>query len=163
MILLVEEWRTVVYNDEVWEDYEVSNYGQVRSLKFRKVKILKTRKQRNGYLTVTLFKNEKSKQVTVHRIVGYTWIPNDNPTEKTVINHKDHNRQNNSVDNLEWTTQKKNVEDGRGKRVLCVETGQIFESVDQASRFLGVSQMAISKACNGKSKTCKKLHWEFVD
>ena len=163
---MTEQWKTVIYDGEVYEDYEVSTKGRVRSLgndKTRKTRILKQHKAPNGYLHTSLRKNGKSKQVTVHRVVAETWIPNDNPKVKTVVNHLDHNRQNNSVENLEWTTQKKNVEDGRGKRVLCVETGEIFDSITQASEFLGVSLMAISKACNGKSKTCKKLHWKFVE
>lgn len=161
----MEEWRTVVIDGEVFEDYEVSNLGNVRSLKFGKIKILKTRKQQNGYLTVTLFKNEKSKQVTVHRVVAWTWIPNDEPTVKTVVNHLDHNRQNNVWTNLEWTTQQKNVEDGRGKRVRCIETGVIYESLHDVERKTGISSMSVHYCCTGKRKSCKygKLHFEYVD
>ena len=159
---MIEEWRTVVYNGEVFENYEVSNTGKVRSL-YGKPKILKPKKARNGYLHIGLVKDGKQKQVTVHRVVGFTWIPNDDIENKTDIDHIDRNRQNNHVSNLRWSTRKKNVEYSRGKRVLCIETGQVFDSVTQASEWLGVTKTAISKACLGKSKTCRKLHWKFVE
>lgn len=105
---------------ETWEDikgyeglYQVSNLGNVRSLEFRnnkgvfkREKILKF-SQRSGYYTVNLSKNHKRVSKQIHRLVAEAFIPN--PQNKKIVNHKDFNRKNNNVDNLEWVTQKENV------------------------------------------------------
>lgn len=153
-----EEWKQIVI-DDVEYDYSVSNYGRVRNDKTGQ--FLKPYEQ-GRYLQVCLNKNKRRKQLQVHRLVATMFIPNDEPTVKTIVHHKDHNTRNNHVENLEWATQQFNVEDGRGKRVRCVETGVIYDSITKASEFLGVSVEAIRKACLDKRK-CKKLHWEFVD
>ena len=157
-----EQWRTVVIDGEVWEEYEVSNYGQVRNKTTGK--ILKPFEQ-GRYLQVGLYKNKKQKKYLVHRVVAYTWIPNDEPTIKTVVHHIDHNTLNNRVDNLQWTTNQLNVEDGRGKKVRCVETGQVWDSVALASRETGICDVCIYLCCSGKHKTCgkQKLHFEYVE
>ena len=107
---------------EIWKDikgyeglYQVSNYGRIKTLinfnskhsyskkelKERKEKILKEH-ECNGYLRVTLSKKQKSKHYRVHRLVAQAFIPN--PENKPQINHKDNNRKNNNVNNLEWCT-----------------------------------------------------------
>lgn len=106
---------------EVWKDikgyeglYQVSNFGRIKSLERKRIdrnqilpeKILSIRKKENGYLTVSLNKNTKDKKHLVHRLVAQAFIPNiDN---KPCINHKDENKTNNNVDNLEWCTHKYN-------------------------------------------------------
>lgn len=97
----------------VWRDipgyegkYQVSNTGQVRSLNYRgntgKTKILKQDTDRDGYKRVRLSKNGKVKRYGVHRLVALTFIPNSN--NYPMINHKDENKANNAVWNLEWCT-----------------------------------------------------------
>ena len=156
----MEQWRTVVYNDEIWEDYEVSNCGNVRNVKTGK--LLKLYEQ-GRYLQVGLRKNSKTTKYLVHRVVGYTWIPNDNPTVKTIVHHKDHNTYNNSVDNLQWISQQENIEEGRGKRVRCVETGQIYESTIEVERQTGISNVSVHYCCTGKRQTTHGFHFEYVD
>lgn len=108
--------------------YEVSNYGNIRSLdKFQdfplftsggikkqemaprlvKGKQMKTTLAANGYLVIGLFKNKKVSQKLVHRLVAEAFIKN--PNNKLTVNHIDSNKQNNMVDNLEWATQKENI------------------------------------------------------
>lgn len=174
-----EIWRTVVYNGEIFDNYEISSYGRVRSLNYRghgKIEILKQEETNNGYLRVNVY-NKKSKGIhlLVHRTVAFTFydlIPNDNPTEKTQINHIDENKHNNHVSNLEWTTPKENsshgtrterVARGHDKKVRCIETGQIYDSVRQASRETGLNEGNLASCCRGKRETCGKLHWEYVD
>ena len=168
----MEEWRTCVYNGEVWHDYEVSSLGNVRNAKTGR--ILKPFKSHSGhgYLRIQLCKNGKRQQCSVHRIVAFTWIVNDNPTVKTVVNHIDENPYNNHVSNLEWTTLKQNSGHGtcqkrrakkRSKKVKCVETGQIFESTMEVERVLGLPHTNIVDCCNGKRETCGKCHWLYVD
>ena len=113
---------------EIWKDiegyeglYEVSSYGRVRSLgqfvnhnfggnAYRKGRLLKPGLGSRGYLSVTLCKNGIRKIYTVHRLVAQAFIPNIN--NLPIINHKDEDRTNNSVDNLEWCDYKYNVNYG---------------------------------------------------
>lgn len=112
---MVEEWRTVIYNGEVFEDYEVSSLGNVRSLKRGKVREMKLRKNNDGYLYVHLRKQGKEKYCYVHRLVACTFIPNDDET-KTDVNHISEVKTENFVENLEWCTHKENMNYG-----TCIE------------------------------------------
>ena len=118
--------------------YEVSNYGNIRSLdklqdfplftsggtkkqeiisRLVKGKQMKTTLANNGYLVVGLYKDKKPYQKLVHRLVAETFI--ENPDNKLTVNHIDSNKQNNMVDNLEWATQKENVMHCIKKGVKC--------------------------------------------
>lgn len=171
----MEEWRTVVYNGEVFENYEVSNTGKVRSLNYNgtgRVQELKQNKQKTGYFAVRLYGNGKSKTYRVHRMVACTFIPNDEPTVKTVVNHLSEDKTDNHVSNLEWTTPKKNIHHGtcierkakaQGKKVLCVETGVVYPSIAEASRQTGLSHNGISMCCRGQYKQTHGYHWKYVE
>ena len=85
--------------------YQVSNFGEVRSLFYRGkklVQILKAAADKKGYLHVGLWKDGKVRTKQVHRLVALAFIPN--PNNLSVVNHIDWNKQNNRVDNLEWCT-----------------------------------------------------------
>ena len=155
-----EQWETVVYDGEVFDKYEVSNTGKVRNKKTGR--ILKPCDNDIGYLFVGLYKDGKRKYIYIHRSVAYVFIPNYDET-KTEVNHIDHNRYNNHVENLEWCNRQFNIEYSHAKRVLCVETGVIYPSVRQAERETGLTQSGIWKCCTGKGKTCGGYHWEYVD
>jgi hypothetical protein len=105
---------------EFWKDikgyeglYQISNYGRIRSLKFRnnvceKYRVIVMKPNlRNGYLVINLRKNMKRKSFQVHRLVAQAFI--ENPFNYPIVNHIDYNRQNNNAENLEWCTQKQNV------------------------------------------------------
>jgi len=105
--------------------YEVSNLGNVRSLGmwkgkgkgyFQEGRILKTCKDKRGYLVVGLHKDCKAKTYTVHRLVAQAFI--ENPYNLPEINHIDEDKTNNQVSNLEWCTTKYNINHGtRNERV----------------------------------------------
>ena len=106
---------------EVWKDikdyegkYQISNLGRVRSLIYKnnangkiysRIKILKAFKDNKGYKRIYL-KMWKRKNAQIHRLVAQAFI--ENPNNKPQINHKDKNKENNNVNNLEWVTNSEN-------------------------------------------------------
>ena len=174
-----EQWRTVVYDGVIYENYEVSNFGRVRSLNYRrtgKTHILKFKKDSGGYLQVDLWKNGKHKIVLVHRLVAFAFVENDDVENKTVVNHIDENPQNNVWTNLEWCTQKQNVNHGTrtekqrkvmtnkyGKKVRCIETNIVYDSINHASRETGIPSGNISACCRDVYNHSGDYHWEYVD
>lgn len=175
-------------NKEIWKDisgyeglYQVSNLGRVKSLGNRsnhKKPMIKSLQNRNGYYSITLYKNSKTKTTGVHRLVAEAFIPN--PDNLPEVNHKDENKLNNRVDNLEWCNKKYNINYGhsavnrriqnreRGlsmsKKVLCVETGVIYPSITEAYRQTGIGQKEIINVCKGKPhyKTAGGYHWKYI-
>lgn len=106
---------------EIWKDavgyeglYEVSNLGRIKSLIDNhgnsREKIVKPIKNTHGYFTVNLSKDKKQRSVRLHRLIALTFI--ENPNNFPYINHKDENKTNNRVENLEWCTPKYNVNYG---------------------------------------------------
>lgn len=110
--------------EEIWKDikdyeglYQVSNYGRVKSMertvkglkgnKKIKSRIMKESKNKFGYSRVSLYKLGKTKNFQIHRLVAQAFIPN--PLELPQVNHIDGNKDNNSVNNLEWITNRDNV------------------------------------------------------
>lgn len=177
-----EIWKKVVL-DGVEYNYLVSNLGRVKSL--HNNIILKQGDSAYGYKLVTLSKHNETRTIGVHRLVAIMFIPN--PQELPVVNHKDENKTNNCVDNLEWCTVKYNTNYGTaiqrrsekitGKqrqdkmtRVICLETQQIFDSCKDAANWCGVHYSLIGGCCSGKRKsagkhptTRQKLHWMYYE
>lgn len=96
----MEQWKQIQEHPM----YSVSNKGRVRN--DNSGRILRQGKEKCGYLHVVLFPNRKV--CRVHRLVAEAFI--DNPDNKVDVNHKDLNKQNNILDNLEWTTRKENCQ-----------------------------------------------------
>lgn len=174
----MEIWKNITGYEGI---YQVSNYGRIKSLKRKKwngksfqiigEKILKPSINNVGYYVVNLAKNGKQKLVLVHRIVASEFLKNDN--NLPVINHKDGNKLNNHVDNLEWTTYQNNnihaMKTGLNRvkkpiKGINIKTGEefIFESAREAERKLGVSHKNISACINGRQKTAGDYKWELL-
>lgn len=90
--------------------YQIDIYGNVYSLPkqgaWSEVRIMKPTIKKSGYIDINLMKNSVAKSFRVHRLVAITFIPN--PKNKKQVNHKDGNKANNHVDNLEWNTSGEN-------------------------------------------------------
>jgi hypothetical protein len=97
----MEVWRDLAYYEN---DYEINQSGVIRN-KHTKI-IKKTTRKDNGYLICSFWIDGKTKQEYVHRLVALTFIPN--PDNLPQVNHKDENKENNSVGNLEWCTSQYN-------------------------------------------------------
>lgn len=103
-------------NIEVWKDidgfeslYQVSSYGRIRSLPRYKTRgrVLKQCISKKGYLRTSIMGKPNTAYLIMHRVVAKAFIPN--PNNLPEVNHKDGNKQNNHVDNLEWCTHEYNV------------------------------------------------------
>lgn len=100
-----EIWKTI----DGYSNYQVSNLGNVKNTNYRNTgkELLLKGSSYNGYVHIALRKDNKSKIFLLHRLVAQAFIPNiDN---KPCINHKDCDRKNNKVENLEWCTQQENI------------------------------------------------------
>lgn len=102
-----EEWRII----ENFPNYMISNIGRIKSLNYHrtgKEQILKQNINGRGYYYVNISSNNKYNNLLIHREVGKAFLKNDD-INKTDINHKDGNKLNNNVDNLEWCTRSENI------------------------------------------------------
>lgn len=158
--------------DEIWytitkyPDYEVSINGQVRNKLSKKIK--KFTDNGHGYLRANFLMNHEQSTVYLHRIIAETFI--DNPNNLPEINHKDGDKYNNEISNLEWCTSSFNqmhrhyvLRHGNCKCVQCVETSIVYESTMEAERETKCDHRHISECCRGIRRTCGGYHWIYVD
>ena len=159
---------------ELWKDikgyeglYQVSNLGRVYSLTSKKV--IKPHYNNSGYLKIDLYKDGNGKRFLVHRLVAETYLPN--PNNYPQVNHKDENKTNNCVSNLEFCDRKYNIRYGTGhdraaekvkKAVFCIELNKVFKSITEASEVMGICLQCISSCCRGKNKTAGGYRWRYV-
>ena len=190
---------------EIWKDivgfegmYQISNMGRVKSVErtawsglnggcYRTVpeRILKAMKNSNGYLYVQLCKDGINKNYTVHQLVGNAFL--SNPQDYKELNHRDEDKTNNCVNNLEWCSRSYNLTyNGRAKKageklrgrkqseehikkrsksILGIDkvTGLIveFPSAKEAEREMGIAQSNITKCCKGKLNSCGGFYWMY--
>lgn len=187
---------------EVWKDidgyegyYQVSNLGSVKSLERYvnignggrlkvKERILASGLDKRGYPIVSLFKNNHGEIKTIHRLVASAFIPNEQ--NKPTVNHKDEIKTNNTVENLEWATQKENTNYGTGiersiasrkanplagaKRWKRVDQYDLYgrlvkswPSVKSAATHYGIDGSMISRCCRGVTKRAINYIWKYSE
>ena len=161
--------------------YEINELGQIRSVdriveckdgRIRKYKgkELKLQKNQYGYGTVLLRKNGVAKTFQVHRLVARTFLPN--PENLPEVHHKNHNKEDNRVENLKWVTSAEQRDEHwtkaqsktRGTRLRVVGHGidKIYNSSHEVERELGISQPYVSDTANGKYKQAKGYKIDFA-
>ncbi len=138
-----------------------------------KKKILKQSKDDRGYLMISLHKNNKHRTVKVHKLVANAFIPN--PLNLPQVNHKDEEKLNNSIDNLEWCTNKYNCNYGTHNKRVSEKLSKtvyqyslentlikVWNSTIQCSRENSkFNHRHISECCLGKRKTHKGYKWSY--
>jgi hypothetical protein len=146
--------------------YEVSDQGRVRSVRRRRQ--LHPSKKTTGYLQVTLAVEGVSHYLSVHRIVAMAFLPN--PENKPQVNHKNGNKTDNRVANLEWMTNSENqrhrfeVLGHKGhtaRPVICLDTGEVFPSAKAAAERFGCDSTGVTMCCSGTRKSHKNLHFNY--
>lgn len=163
-----ETWKVIHLNT----NYEVSNLGRVRN---KKGLLLKPQKTEKGYLRVDLSKDGKTKHYKVHRLVASAFIPNKNNLPQ--INHKDENKQNNRVDNLEWCTHKENTQhafktglyDNKLNMIrkpvvqydLKFNKIKVWSCAEEVKNKLNIGHIA--SVCKGERKTAGGYIWRYLD
>jgi hypothetical protein len=166
-----EMWKVIPNTNDM---YYVSSFGRVYSKKTNKLRKLYS--DNKGYLQVD-YVNVQGKRITrkVHRLVAELFVPGQSPS--LVVNHKDGVKTNNLVDNLEWVTPQQNTIHmlvnnlktkfpnnlpNKAQKVLCVELGVIYNSLQDASKTLGIHQSNITKVCQGTRKTAGGYTWQYI-
>ena len=173
--------------EEVWKSiknyeglYEISNLGDVKSLNYnntKKEKKLCKKKDKSGYLYVVLCKQGKQKSFKIHTLVANAFI--ENPYNNIYVHHKDEDKTNNCVDNLQWVNHKDNCNYGtRNKRIseklinrkdeskLVYQYSKdgvlisVFNSTKECQRN-GYNQGHVASCCRGERKLHKGYIWSY--
>lgn len=169
----------------IWKDfphrllkdrYMVSNTGLVKNKITNYILKISTS---NGYRSVKLMHNKKTLSFQLHRVIATAFKP---PKDKTldiktlVVNHIDHDKNNNHIDNLEWMSQKQNINYSQNqgkikyhfKKVIRIgrtadEPDKIYDSVVKAATEHGLDQSTVGKVLNGKNPTAGGYKWKYAD
>ena len=162
------QWKPIPGYEDL---YEVSNDGNVRSInpRYKNKSILKQSIGSKGYKIVTLCRKGQQKTINVHRIVAEVFLPN--PHNLPCVNHKNENKEDNRVSNLEWCSYYYNNTYGQrltksalkiGKPVICIETNKTYPSAYAAEKETNISQSKICLCCHQKRKSAGGFHWSFL-
>lgn len=174
-------WLPLFYKGLDFSDrFLVSSDGDIYSLKSKRV-LKQTLNKSTGYfgVCVSLGSREKKKLIKTHIAVACTFL--GDRSDDYVVNHKDGNKKNNNLENLEWTTHSENVRHAyendleKGHyRIRCINTGEVFNSVTDACKWCGLSVWSrsireyLNKSENrrtaGKHPITKEgLRWEILN
>jgi len=182
------------YESEIWKDikdyeglYQTSNLGRIKSLNYKKGRILKQRKNAKGYMTVCLCKNGIKKLCFVHRLVAEAFVPN--PKNKPEVNHKWGIKTDNRASELEWNTRSENelhayrmgltkpsqkqkeavrqyCKNNYSKKVFQYDLQGNFikewASAVEAATQLHINRGNISCCCRNERKTAGGFKWKYI-
>lgn len=174
------------FQEEIWKDipgfedkYQASTFGRIRSkdsyglvrsgfVALHRGIIIKSRKQNSVYLVVWLRSNGKTFEKTVHRLVALTFIPNE--LKYKDVNHKNGNKSDNRLRNLEWCSRSYNIKYSYRQlqqrrlpnyKVMCNETGELFDTIKDAERKYSLKG-GIQSVLTGRNKTAGGMTWRKI-
>lgn len=158
----MEQWIMIDIGNN--KQLMVSNFGNV--INPANGEMLEQKTATAGYKTVNVF----NKQLYIHRLVAQAFIPN--PDNKKQVNHKDANKTNNKVENLEWVSQRENLKHARdlglnkaigrewGRKVIDTETGEVFESITAAAKKMNMSYSGMN---NWLTRGTRGARFQFIE
>jgi len=163
-------WKQV--NIEKYKNvYEASNTGYIRRTNTKRV--LKIH-NRNGYPSICMSVNDKRKTFHIHKLIALTFLPNLN--NLPVINHKDGNKENNNITNLEWCSYKNNTSHALKTKLTKPFTKKVeqysydgktlikvYNSIREAEKHTGIGNKLISAVCRGQKPTAHKFRWKYSE
>lgn len=166
----LEFWKQIKI--EYFTKYEISNNGIVRNIN---TKYIYKQYNRNGYSAINLYSDiAKNQNFSIHRLVAQTFI--ENPNNYEIVNHKDGNKLNNNVENLEWCTCKQNTNHALDNKLIKLHVKKVnqysydgskliktYNSIRDAEKETGISNKQISKVCRNKMPTAHGFVWKYVD
>lgn len=139
--------------------YAITSCGKVWS--YRSNKFLKPVRKRKGYLSVHLCDEAGNiKTCFIHRLVANAYLPNPNCFPQ--VNHKDENKSNNCLNNLEWCSAQYNNDYSKSKQIKCVETGEVFKSAACAARKLKLHKSGIYRVLTGQIQKTNNLKFIYI-
>lgn len=158
--------------------YAVTSTGEVYNVRNpQKPKLVSQKTRKDGYKEVRLYRDNYGTSYLVHRLVAFAYIPNPDPN-KVFINHRNEDRGDNRVENLEWCTSLYNSRYGTGaargvetrkrkksncKPVICTTTHARYDSLLDAEHHTGVDRTNIGRVCNGKRETAGGMKWRYAE
>lgn len=170
----IDNYKTIgIINDNDYSNYLINKQGIIINTKYnnRKIKIF-TNEQ--NYQCIYLFNSDvKKMSYLLHRLLGKYFLENGDYYyyNNYVINHKDKNRNNNNIENLEWITQKENTIHGCGRKIAKIDIKtdniiKVFNTITEAYKELNKPwNSLISKVCNEKDKrkTIYGFKWKYIN
>ena len=154
----MEQWRSI----DRYPSYEVSTEGRVRRIGATCAR--KPVRLKNGYMSIMFYRNKKYCLEYVHRLVAEAFLPREEG--KTQVNHKDLDRGNNKVENLEWCDAMYNVQYSQSRRVeqltLRGEHVATYRGVRDAERAMHVGHGRIGLCALGGAKTAHGYMWRYI-
>lgn len=153
------------------DDYLINEYGDLISFRRKRPYLMKRHLYKIGYQYYVIQVGKKSKKVKVHRLVAKTFLKDIRG--KDIVNHKDGDKTNNHISNLEWCTNSENLihafrtlgsyHAGKPKKkVMCIETKEVFDSISAAAIAKKTFRSAIRKVIDGKQSVAGGYTWQEV-
>ena len=176
---MIEIWKRLIYhNEDLGDYYLVSNTGKIKGVKTGRIR--KSNINHEGYyiVSISLGSRENKRTIKIHRAVAETFI--SKVDGKDFVNHIDGNKLNNHISNLEWCTASENTYHAIqhnlkvyvNKQIKCLETNEIFNSIELAAQWCNCKQGTIKDYLYRKDKhrnyagkhpiTNENLHWCYV-